>query len=251
MVGPIRWIWACLDTPSPDAARSWAYWAQVTGTTLSTPRGDHGEFVTFVPPRGAAWLKGQAVGSEGGTHLDLDVDDPAAAAREAVRAGATVVAERGYVALRSPGGYPFCFTPVRPGRDPAEPEDEPEARAEVLDQVCLDLPAAVADQEIAFWARLTGWEWSATSPPEFGYLRRPDGMPVRILTQRLGESDGPVRGHVDFACASRTVSLTRHLAAGASVESDHAFWTVLRDPLGRRYCLTDRQPRRATAPRLG
>ena len=39
MVGPIRWIWAFLDTPSPDAARSWAYWAQVTGTTLSTPRG--------------------------------------------------------------------------------------------------------------------------------------------------------------------------------------------------------------------
>ena len=52
MVGPIRWIWAFLDTPSPDAARSWAYWAQVTGTTLSTPRGDHGEFVTFVEPRG-------------------------------------------------------------------------------------------------------------------------------------------------------------------------------------------------------
>ena len=47
MVGPIRWIWAFLDTPSPDAARSWAYWAQVTGTTLSTPRGDHGEVVTL------------------------------------------------------------------------------------------------------------------------------------------------------------------------------------------------------------
>ena len=97
---------------------------------------------------------------------------------------------------------------------------------EVLDQVCMDLPAAVADQEIAFWARLTGWEWSATSPPEFGFLRRPDGMPVRILTQRLVESKGSVRGHVDFACASRTVSLARHLAAGATVESDHAFWTV-------------------------
>ena len=65
---------------------------------------------------------------------------------------------------------------------------------EVLDQVCLDLPAAVADQEIAFWAHITGWQWSATSPSEFGYLRRPDGMPVRILTQRLGESEGPVRG---------------------------------------------------------
>ena len=55
-------------------------------------------------------------------------------------------------------------------------------------------------RELAFWAALTGWEVRQGSVPGFTSLRRPDGIPVRLLLQRLGEATGTARAHVDFAC---------------------------------------------------
>ena len=106
----------------------------------------------------------------------------------------------------------------------------------------LDLPAAAHDAEVAFWCALTGWEHVASPLAEFGYLRRPPGLPLRLLLQRLGEPAGPVRGHVDLACVDRAASRERHIALGADVVAEHDFWTVLRDPGGMPYCLTHRSP---------
>ncbi len=49
----------------------------------------------------------------------------------------------------------------------------------------------------------------------------------------------------DLACADREASVGRHLAAGARVVQVREGWTVMADPVGRVYCLTDRDP---TAP---
>ena len=40
----IRWAWAFLDTPTADAERSGEFWATVTRSRLSPPRGEHDEF---------------------------------------------------------------------------------------------------------------------------------------------------------------------------------------------------------------
>ena len=86
----VRWLWLFLDTPRAEAPRSWEFWSQVTGWPLSSTRGDDDEFATLVPPSGDPWLKLQAVAQgPGGIHLDLDVDDVAAAAVEAERLGAS------------------------------------------------------------------------------------------------------------------------------------------------------------------
>ena len=109
----IRWAWVFLDTPRRDAPRSWAFWSAVTGWPLSATRGDSDEFATLLPARGDAWLKVQAVDDgPGGIHLDLDVDDVAAAANEAERLGARRIGAIGeaVVVLRSPGGLTFCLT---------------------------------------------------------------------------------------------------------------------------------------------
>ena len=91
----VRWMWLFLDTPRADAGRSWAFWSEVTGWPLSATRGDHDEFATLLPPRGDAWLKVQAVADgPGGIHLDLDVADVQAAAREAERRALAEVLER-------------------------------------------------------------------------------------------------------------------------------------------------------------
>ena len=238
----IRWAWLFLDTPRLDATRSWRFWSEATGWALSPTRGDDDEFATLLPPRGDSWLTLQAVADgPGGIHLDLDVEDVHAAARRAVGLGATrtgSIADT-VVVLRSPGGLAFCLTTWR-----GAGEQVRDGSADLVDQVCLDCPVDVHDAEVAFWAALTGWEQAACDEPELSVLRRPPGIPLRLLFQRLDEATGPVRAHADVACVDRAGSTARHRAAGATVVREHAQWTVMADPVGRVYCLTDRSPTR-------
>ena len=238
----VRWVWAFLDTVEADAESSEAFWHTVTRTGISPRRGDRAEFATLLPERGDAWVKVQRVVEGGGVHLDLDVDQPLAdAATEAARLGAAEVARHDdVIVMRSPGGFTFCLTSwANTGSPTAQVRD---GEPDLLDQVCIDVPRDLYAGELTFWEELTGWQRRAGALPEFTSLTRPDGIPVRLLFQRLGESTGPVRGHVDFACRDRTPTCETHVAAGASVVSEHEFWTVMRDPVGRIYCLTHRLP---------
>jgi predicted enzyme related to lactoylglutathione lyase len=237
----IRWTWLFLDTPRRDAEASWRFWSEVTGWPVVDRRGDHGEFATLRPGRGDPWVKLQAVDDgPGGIHLDLDVDDVAAAAATAEALGARRVGAVGdtVVVCRSPGGFTFCLTTWSGASDLVR-----EGSDEVVDQVCLDLPVPVHDREVRFWRELTGWEHRGfDAEPELTALRRAPGIPLRILLQRLGERDGPVRAHADLACTDRAASLGRHLRGGARLVVERDGWTVMRDPVGRVYCLTDRSP---------
>ena len=40
----------------------------------------------------------------------------------------------------------------------------------------------------------------------------------------------------------RAAETVRHESLGAEVVSRHDWWTVLRDPTGSAYCITDRDP---------
>ena len=236
----VRWAWLFLDTPRQDAERSWAFWSEVTGWPVSPTRGEHDEFATLLPPRGDAWVKLQAVAEgAGGIHLDLDVDDVAAAADAAERLGARKIGAIGdtVVILRSPGGLVLCLTTWH--GDAVQVRD---GAADLVDQVCLDCPQDVHDAEVAFWTALTGWRWADVDEPELSVLRRPAGIPFRLLFQRLDDPTGPVRAHADLACADRDATLARHLGAGARMVTVREQWTVMADPVGRVYCLTDRSP---------
>jgi hypothetical protein len=79
----------------------------------------------------------------------------------------------------------------------------------------------------------------ATAP---GFTRLVAADQPRILLQRLGETDGPVRAHPDLATADRSADTDRHVALGARVVGVHGYWTVLTAPGGQVYCLTDRSP---------
>ncbi|KGN42924.1 hypothetical protein N801_04835 [Knoellia aerolata DSM 18566] len=238
----IRWVWAFLDTPTPDAEQSWAFWATVTRSRLSEPRGERREFATLLPERGDAWVKVQRVLEGGGVHVDLDVEVPLPeAAAEATRLGAVEVARHDeVVVLRSPGGMTFCLTSWANAGSALQQVRE--GQPDLLDQVCLDVPSGSFAREVAFWETLTGWPKRPGSLPEFVSLTRPDGIPVRFLLQRLGEPTGTVSAHVDLAARDRGATREAHVAAGAEVVSEHEFWTVMHDPVGRTYCLTDRRP---------
>lgn len=243
----IAWTTAFLDSTAADWSRTLAFWQAATATTLSPFRGPDDEFVTLVPADGDAFLRAQRVGSgPGGVHLDLHVPDLRAAADAAALLGAREVAASDHVVMTSPGGFAFCFVDAYPARRPAPvpwPRPGGGTHASLLDQLAIDVPADRWDAERRFWAALTGWAEHPVAPDaELVPLRRPDGHPLRLLLQRLDEPSGPVRAHLDLACSDRPAETDRHVALGARVERVREHWTVLADPAGRRYCLTDRDP---------
>ena len=243
----VRWMWLFLDVPRESAEPTWAFWGEVTRCSVADRRGEVDEFATLQPQSGDPWVKLQAVGGPRGVHLDLDVDDPVAAADLAIGLGASEVRRvldetGGFVTLRSPGGFVFCLTHAG---SPATQQRSGEP--DLLDQLCLDVPGEHFASEVGFWSALTGWPVRAEhAEEEFRALARPDGMPVRILVQRLGEPSGPVRGHLDLASGDRAATVARHVAAGATAVREHQYWTVMRDPAGGEYCVTEREVRSGT-----
>ncbi len=244
-----RWVSAFLDF-TPDAFdRGVAFWRDVTGYAVSTPRGETGEFATLVPPDGDDYLRVQRLsGGDGRVHLDLHVADPTVAAEAAVEAGAHVVVrhEAGYVVLRSPGGLVFCFVAHPAVRRPRA-ATWPDGTRSQVDQVCLDVPPSAYDVEVGFWQTITGWELRSLGEPEFARLEPPDEQALRWLVQRLDAeptSEQPaVTAHLDLAATDRDAEVARHVALGATAGARHDGWTVLTDPVGTTYCVTRRSPR--------
>ena len=254
---PVRWATAFLDVTAAQQEPTEQFWLAVTETELSPRRGPGGEFVTFLPRAGEAYLRLQRVTERpGGIHLDLHSLDPDALADRAVRHGARVRhAEPGLIVLTSPGGQPWCAV-ERPERGEVPP---PVAHAGSgrtrLDQVCLDCPPELAGAELEFWAAVTGWERFECQSPEFELLRPPDGTPrpVQLLLQRIDDAPAPARSdaprvsaHLDLAAGpsrgDRLAAVAAHESLGASRVFEGRAWTVLRAPGGVTYCLTDRDP---------
>ncbi|MET9763904.1 VOC family protein [Streptomyces sp. NPDC006372] len=235
----IRWTYAFLDRPHGVFGAACDFWTAVTDTRLSELRGQHSGFVTLLPDGADASVKVQAVWSgTGGAHLDFCVDDVAEFAASAVRLGASVVEDLGsLVGLRSPGGQLFCGDPWR-----GQSSRPGVVRGTRLDQVCVDVPPSVYDAEVAFWSGLLdGWHSRPGALPEFQVVEPPPGLPVRVLLQRLDE-ERPASAHLDLACADRAATRARHEELGAAFVADFSGWTVMRDPAGGTYCLTDRSP---------
>ncbi len=237
------WVSAFLDFAPDDFERGVEFWQDVTGYRLSERRGVDGAFATLVPPDGDDYLRVQRLGGgDGRVHLDLHVENPAIAAEAAIELGAHVLMrhEQGYVVLRSPGRFVFCFVRHHASRRPG-PAIWDAGRSRV-DQVCLDIPAAHHEAEVAFWQALTGWGIEESVSPEFSRLRPPDEQPLRWLLQRLDDDSRAVAAHLDLAADDREAEAARHVALGAAIARVHDHWTVLTDPVGTTYCITGRRP---------
>ncbi|AVH56573.1 MULTISPECIES: VOC family protein [Streptomyces] len=249
MTEPIRWTYAFIDRPMKEFGPATDFWTAVTGTRLSEPRGDRGEFVTLLHDGADACVKAQGVeAGDGGAHLCLAVEAVPALVESARRLSAEIVADHdGWTVLRSPGGQLFCAVPWH-GESARPPVVEgPSGVTSRLDQVCLDLAPAVYDAEVAFWSELTGWESHPGALPEFHLVKPSAALPIRILLQRL-DTDRPTSAHLDVACSDIEAVRTRHEDLGATLVGRGAHWAVMRDPSGGTYCLTPRDPRTGSLP---
>jgi hypothetical protein len=125
-----------------------------------------------------------------------------------------------------------------------EPASFPGVRRSRVYQVCLDIPGPDYDAQAQHWAALTGGRVEVLERrPEFAWLRIPGGpRALDLLLQRLDRASGPVSAHLDLGTSDRAAERERHLALGASLVAEEEFWTVLADPAGLPYCITDRDP---------
>lgn len=239
------WISALFDLPAENHAATTAYWSAVTGYRLSESRRDADEFATLVPPDGDDYLRVQRLADgPARLHLDVSVADLEAAAEQAVGAGARVISrsDDGYVALRSPGGFVFCVVSHTGATVPA-PASWPDVRRSQVYGLCLDIPSALYDAEAAFWVHVLAGEHRVFERrPEFAQLPVSDPGPLVVLLQRTDEPAGKVRVHLDLGTPDRPAEVARHVALGGRVLDVEEFWTVLADPAGLRYCVTDRDP---------
>jgi hypothetical protein len=246
----IKWLTIFLDFPAGDFDDGVAFWREVTGSGLSPRRGQSGQFATLIPPGGDPWLRVQRVASgPGGCHLDLHVDMSTGtldeAAGHAIARGASVRhREDGLIIGMSPGGFVFCLVRWEGEAEPPGPVSAGAATC-LADQLCLDVPPEHDfDRERQFWAALLD-----VVPPEHGVGGRAEfswvggrAGAVRLLMQRraLAGAGEQVSGHVDAGCAELAATTGLHVAAGARVIAQDAWWTVLADPAGRQYCLVER-----------
>jgi hypothetical protein len=239
------WVVAFLDLPGDRHEAGADFWAAVTGFERGPQRGEDGQFATLVPPMGTDYLRVQRLEEDTPrVHVDLHVDDPASAAREAEELGAELL-ESPYDDLRtmrSPGGLVFCFVPESGGERPPA-TSWPDGRTSYVDQVCLDIPPSRYDDELAFWAAVTGWQRRDPTPgSEFGRVTGPPDQPLLLLLQRLDDEQEAVTAHLDWSASDPEAEVAAHVAAGAEVQGRFPGWTVLRDPAGLSYCITHRRP---------
>ena len=225
----ISWVTLFLDLPAASYDAGVEFWCGVTGYSLSESRGADGEFATFVPPQGDAFLRVQRLGTgPERTHVDLHSPDHAALELET-----------------SPGGLPWCRVPAGESVRPA-PSDWG-THTSLVDQVCLDIPAHLFDEESRWWSELTGWELvQSVVRREFWALQRPPEIPIRFLLQRLESTVDEVRAHLDIACSDLALEVARHQTLGATVLSEMPWWTTMQAPTGSSYCITSRNPSTGT-----
>lgn len=244
----IVWLTAFIDRDDAGYESAIEFWRLVASTGVSERRGPAGAFVTLIPPAADAHLRVQRTpDGRRGCHLDIHVTDVETAAELATAAGAEITHRDGHVALRSPGGFEFCFVNAHDeaNRDDPGRQDPPRA----IDQLCIDVPHEMWEAEGAFWSALLDRKLGTGVLAEYAWMNGLDGLPLRLLFQRLGEDDErtAVTAHLDLACGSNIDPIaTQHRALGATVVSSGRYWTTLVDPTGMEYCLTMRDPTTGT-----
>ncbi len=67
-------------------------------------------------------------------------------------------------------------------------------------------------------------------------------MPLRLMVQAVEDDRSPATAHLDLACDARSAETERHQVLGAAVRRVDKHFTVLTDPTGAAYCITDRDP---------
>jgi predicted enzyme related to lactoylglutathione lyase len=233
-------VTARLDLAIFDAAdieRVGSFYAELTGWEVvrrdadrfgvQTPDGQEIEFQR-APDHVAPRWPGQEHPQQ--FHLDLQVDDPRAAAERAVGLGATRLADgQTWITLTDPAGHPFDLC-TADGVGPTMG----------LFAVTIDAPDASALAH--FYAELTGMAVTYDGPE--GALISADGRNLMFqqvngyLPPRWPDPAYPQQAHLDLAVDDLDTGTARARELGASrLDAGGDRFRVFTDPAGHPFCL--------------
>ncbi len=246
MSTPTPWMHAFVDVPAEAAATARTFWTAVTGWTPGDQWPGHPEFSSLVPATGTAYLHLQTIGAPARVHLDLTGDIAIDAPRlESLGAHRGPIGD-GWQVMASPAGLPFCVCTGPRVRQRPGAHTWPDGHRSRLVQVCVDVPDARYDDELAFWRRATGWTDEPVSSPEFHRLIHRSESPLQLLVQRLGRDDPGVgaRAHLDLGTTDIPAEVARMESLGARVLWPGNGFVALEDPAGLPFCVTGNDPDR-------
>jgi hypothetical protein len=248
----MSWIHAVVDVPADGLDASAEFWTGALGWPVGEAWSGHPELRSFAPPAGTSYLHLQCIDGAPRVHIDLESETPGQTVDRAVDLGAKVVgASESWRTLRSPGGLPFCVVAAAE-HEPPPPFTHPDGHRTRMVQVCIDAPTTAHDREVAFWRDLLGARWVPSTNPEFAGKWHDDaGSPVQLLFQRLDETDGPVRAHLDLGTDDLPAEVRRLRDLGADDVAPGRGWHVLRDPVGQLFCVTVNSPEQTEHRDLG
>ncbi|HKY15283.1 MAG TPA: VOC family protein [Microthrixaceae bacterium] len=111
----------------------------------------------------------------------------------------------------------------------------------LLNTINIDVPAAVADETVAFWSAALGASPLRTKMPQYTILEHA-AEPNRLVIQTI--EDGAAGVHFDVHTDDLDTEVERLVALGATLVDgqwkDHpGRWVVMRDPAGNEFCLVD------------
>ena len=232
---------AQLDLAIFDAAdidRVGSFYAALTGwevvrkdphrVGIRTPAGQEVEFQLapdHVPPEWPGSERPQQF------HLDLQVDDPEAAAARAVELGATRLATGpSWITLADPAGHPFDLCRA-------------EGVGPVMKLFAVTIDAPDASALARFYADLTGMPVTYDGPE--GALLSADGK--NLMFQQVGDAytaprwpdpAHPQQAHLDLAVADLDAGEARAVELGATrLDAGGERFRVFTDPAGHPFCL--------------
>jgi predicted enzyme related to lactoylglutathione lyase len=243
----MRWVHVSIDAPAQHAEAVQRFWAAALGCRVGEPWARHTEFRSLEPKgSGDGYVHVQTIeAGSASVHFDLASERLPNDLDRMVALGAEQVASfDGWHVLRSPGGLEFCLVPSSGSIVPPA-TTWPGGHRSRLVQLCIDSPASLHDEEVAFWQSVTGWRFEDSDSPEFaGKLFPPQPAPVQFLLQRLGADDDRTRTHVhiDLGTDDIDAEVRRLEALGAKRGSPGQGWVQLTDPSGMAFCATANAP---------
>src|SRR6476619_4981831 len=101
----------------------------------------------------------------------------------------------------------------------------------LLNTINIDVPAAVADETVAFWSAALGASPLRTKMPQYTILENA-AEPNRLVIQTIEE--GPASVHFDVHTDDLDATLVE-----ARWKDHPGRWVVMRDPAGNEFCLVD------------
>src|SRR6476619_7677109 len=111
----------------------------------------------------------------------------------------------------------------------------------LLNTINIDVPAADADETVAFWSAALGASPLRTKMPQYTILEHA-ADPNRLVIQTIEEGAAGV--HFDIHTDDLDAEIERLVELGATLVDgqwrDHpGRWVVMRDPAGNEFCLVD------------